>query len=39
MSAAILDHFGLFGTPVQPIDLQRIAGIALLLVGAWLVLR
>jgi transporter family-2 protein len=38
-SAAFLDHFGLFGAPVQPLDLQRLVGIALLLVGAWLVLR
>jgi transporter family-2 protein len=38
-SAAVLDHFGLFGTAVQPLDGQRMLGIALLLVGAWLVLR
>jgi len=37
--AAAIDHFGLFGATVQPLDLQRLLGIALLLVGAWLVLR
>lgn len=37
--AAAIDHFGLFGATVQPLDLQRLLGIVLLLVGAWLVLR
>lgn len=37
--AAIIDHFGLFGAAVQPLDLQRMLGIVLLLAGAWLVLR
>ena len=38
-SAAIIDHFGLFGATLQPLDLQRTLGILLLLAGAWLVLR
>lgn len=38
-SAALIDHFGLFGATIQPLDGQRLLGIALLLVGAWLVLR
>jgi transporter family-2 protein len=29
----VLDHFGLFGVPVQPINLGRIAGILLILIG------
>lgn len=37
--AALIDHFGLFGATVQPLDPQRVLGIVLLLVGAWLVLR
>jgi bacterial/archaeal transporter family-2 protein len=37
LSAAILDHFGLFGLPVQPISLFRIFGLALLISGALLV--
>ena len=38
-SAAVIDHFGLFGAPVQALDPLRMVGIALLLMGAWLVLR
>ncbi len=38
-SAAVIDHFGLFGATIQPLDGQRLLGIALLLLGAWLVLR
>ncbi|MFA9372045.1 MAG: DMT family transporter [Labilibaculum antarcticum] len=29
----ILDHFGMFGVPVQPINWGRIAGVLLILVG------
>jgi len=38
LSAAI-DQFGWFGADVRPLDLLRVAGIGLLLAGAWLVLR
>jgi transporter family-2 protein len=38
LSAAI-DQFGWFGAQVRVLDLPRAAGIALLLVGGWLVLR
>ncbi len=38
-SAAVIDQYGLFGATVQPLDGQRLLGIALLLVGAWFVLR
>lgn len=34
-----LDHFGLLGVAVRPVDVARIAGVLLLLAGAWLVLR
>ena len=34
MSAAV-DHFGLFGLPQKAVDLQRMVGIALVLVGAF----
>jgi transporter family-2 protein len=37
--SAVIDHFGLLGADVRTLDLSRIAGIALFLVGAWLVLR
>lgn len=36
---ALIDHFGWFGVTIRTIDLARIAGLALLLLGAWLVIR
>ena len=36
---AVIDHFGLFGAPVAPIDLAKTAGFALLGLGTYLVLR
>ena len=35
----VIDHFGLFGNAARPIDLSRVAGIAVLFLGTWLVLR
>lgn len=35
----ILDHFGAFGAPRQPVNLGRIAGVALVLAGVLLVRR
>jgi len=35
--ATLIDQFGLFGAPVYPIDLKRVAGLALLGGGAALV--
>jgi transporter family-2 protein len=37
--STLLDHFGLLGTSVRPFDLPRVAGIAVLLVGTWLIVR
>ena len=37
--AALLDHYGLLGAVVRPIDLSRLAGMALLVVGVWLIVR
>ena len=37
--AALLDHFGLLGAVVRPMDLSRLAGMALLVVGVWLIVR
>jgi transporter family-2 protein len=37
--AAWLDHYGLLGVEVRAFDLSRLAGVAFLLAGAWLVLR
>ncbi|WP_296166710.1 DMT family transporter [uncultured Brevundimonas sp.] len=35
----ILDHFGAFGTPQQPINLGRLAGVALVIGGVLMVRR
>jgi len=37
--STLLDHFGLLGTSVRPIDLPRTLGIAVLLLGTWLMVR
>lgn len=39
LAALILDHYGFFGLPRQPVNLTRIAGVALVLAGAALVRR
>ena len=35
-TGAVIDHFGLFGADVRPLDLARVAGLGLILVGVWL---
>ncbi len=35
----VVDHFGLFDTAVHPVDAWRLAGMALLLAGGYLVMR
>jgi transporter family-2 protein len=37
--ALVVDHFGWLGMPEHPITLTRLAGVALLGFGAWLVAR
>jgi transporter family-2 protein len=34
-----LDHFGLLGAEVRPLDLSRASGLGAILLGVWLVLR
>ena len=36
---AVLDHFGLLGAPVRPLDAARLAGILVIFVGIWLIVR
>ena len=36
---ALADHFGFLGVPVRPVDASRLAGIAVLMAGTWLVVR
>lgn len=35
-SAALIDHFGLFGAQISPVSLTRAAGIATMAIGVWL---
>lgn len=37
--AVLLDHFGAIGLPHHPISIERVAGIALIIAGAFLVAR
>ena len=37
--AVIVDHFGWVGFPRQPINAWRLAGVACLIVGVWLIRR
>jgi bacterial/archaeal transporter family-2 protein len=34
-----LDHFGLLGAELRPLDLPRVSGLGMILAGVWLVLR
>ncbi len=36
LSAAAIDHYGLFGAQVSPLSLTRAGGIALMATGVWL---
>lgn len=36
---ALINHFGLLGATVDPIDLGKVAGLALLGIGTYLVLK
>jgi transporter family-2 protein len=37
--SSILDHYGLLGVQLRPIDLQRILGLLIVFAGAWLTVR
>ena len=38
-TALVIDHFGWLGLPVNPITWGRVAGVALLGIGVWLISR
>jgi transporter family-2 protein len=38
-TALVVDHFGWMGLPEHPITLTRLAGVALLGAGVWLIAR
>lgn len=37
--AALIDQYGLFGATIRPLPLGRIAGLAVMALGVWLVVR
>ena len=37
--ASILDHYGLLGAAVRPMDLSRLAGMTFLVAGVWLIVK
>lgn len=39
VAAVIIDHFGLFAGAQRSLDLARIAGVGLTILGAWLVVK
>jgi bacterial/archaeal transporter family-2 protein len=39
IAAAVLDHYGLLGAAVRPLDAARGLGILVLLLGVWLIIR
>lgn len=39
ITAAVIDHFGLFGAAQRSLDLARISGFALAFSGVWLIVR
>ena len=39
ITGAFLDHFGLLGAELRPLNVSRIFGMGLMLVGTWLVVR
>jgi len=36
---AVIDHFGLFGAAIRPIDLTTLAGMVIVLAGVWLIVK
>ncbi len=39
IASLLLDHYGLLGYPVRPMNLERLFGVALVVAGAWLIRR
>ncbi len=39
MAGMLVDHFGLFGVPVRPVDISRAVAVLFLLVGGYLMVR
>jgi transporter family-2 protein len=39
LTAALLDHFGLLGAVMRPLDLSRLLGFGVLILGVWLIMK
>ncbi len=39
IASALVDHFGLFGAEERPLTLSSLAGMAVILLGVWLIVR
>ncbi len=39
MASAMIDHYGLLGSMVRPMDLSRAVGLAVVLFGVWLTVK
>ncbi|MCW8884033.1 MAG: DMT family transporter [Motiliproteus sp.] len=39
ISAALIDHFGLFGAEIRTMDLSKLAGVSVIIAGVWLTIR
>ena len=39
IAGAVVDHFGVLGADLRPLDLTRLSGMGLMLLGTWLVVR
>lgn len=37
--AALIDHYGFFGAALRPMDITRLLGLGLMVVGVWMVVR
>ena len=37
--SAVLDHFGLLGAAVKPLDLTRVLGLGVVMLGVWLTVK
>ena len=39
ISAMVISHFGWLGSPVNPLDIMKVSGAALMILGAYLTTR
>jgi len=39
ITIALLDHFGIFGAAMRPLDSSRLLGVGVLIFGVWLIMR